>query len=71
MTTAEYLHLIKIAKLFLAITANLETRAHLRIFIGECTSRARRHQQHNARLQQGARNSAGGDLEPERIVSAP
>lgn len=42
MTFDEYVHLIRIAKAFLAITADLDTRANLRVFIGECTGRARR-----------------------------
>lgn len=39
MTIDEYIHLIRIAKLFLAITSDLEARAELRVFVGDCTGR--------------------------------
>lgn len=48
MTESEYIHLIRIAKLFLAITTDLDTRAHLRVFVGECSGRVHRIRQRRA-----------------------
>jgi hypothetical protein len=48
MTEDELRHAIQIAKLFLAIATDLDTRANLRVFIGDCSGRIHRIRQSQA-----------------------
>lgn len=59
MTETELLHLIRIAKLFMAITTDPDARAALRVFVGDCSGRVHRLRQSQAATGQ-LKNGAGG-----------
>lgn len=42
MTESELLGLIAIAKLWMLVVTDLDARANLRVFVGECTGRVHR-----------------------------